>query len=175
MRISIISKLATLSIAWIAAGCADPPPPPGLLAPAPAVTQPGPVPAPAPVAARPTIERPTLDASDLRESATSRDPFRCLLRRDPPLAPGPPCQGKLVSYGLDELQLTGIVGGGARSRAMFRPSSSSVSTTVRRGDRIGKTCSRIKAILRDRVIVTIRVRGSDKEAERVIALHDGRG
>ncbi len=55
--------------------------------------------------------------------------------------------------------------------AMFRGPGDGTVTTVQRGDRIGKTCGQIKAILRDKVIVTIQVAGSNKRAERVIPLH----
>jgi Tfp pilus assembly protein PilP len=151
-------------------GCEDAPPPiqgPGTRAEAPSPERTTHTPEPA--APGPQL---TLDEADFKEGEASRDPFRRQLGQAPPDERGIRCEkGKLRQYGLDELKLTGIVGGGARPLAMFRGPSTDAVTTVKRGDRIGKTCGQIKAILRDKVIVTIQVAGSNKRAERVIPLH----
>lgn len=152
-------------------GCEDALPP--ILGPAvhdKATSPSGTMPSPAgPVAEEPKL---ALNDSDFKEDEASRDPFRRLLGKPGRPVTRPDCEkGKLVQYGLDELKLTGIVGGGARQVAMFRGPTTDTVTTVKRGDRIGKTCGQIKAILRDKVIVTIKVTGSEKSAERVISLH----
>jgi Tfp pilus assembly protein PilP len=164
--LAIIAILAPLLL-----GCEDAPPPilgPAVRdkAPSPTRTITSPV---GPVADEPQL---ALNDSDFKEDKASRDPFRRLLGKPEGPATPPDCEkGKLVQYGLDELKLTGIVGGGARPVAMFRGPTTDAVTTVKRGDRIGKTCGQIKAILRDKVIVTIKVTGSEKRAERVIPLH----
>lgn len=151
-------------------GCEEAPPP----IQGPAARAAAPSPEHTPRAPEPTAPRPqlTLDEADFKEGVASRDPFRRQLGQAPPDVRGIRCEkGKLRQYGLDELKLTGIVGGGARPMAMFRGPTTDTVTMVKRGDRIGKTCGQIKAILRDKVIVTIQVAGSNKRAERVIPLH----
>ena len=151
-------------------GCEDAPPP--IQGPAARAKAPSPERATRTEPAAPGPEELTLGEADFKEGEASRDPFRRQLGKAPPDERGIRCeQGKLRQYGLDELKLTGIVSGGARPMAMFRGPSTDTVVTVKRGDRIGKTCGTIKAILRDKVIITIQVAGSNERAERVIPLH----
>lgn len=123
--------------------------------------------------------QPALDESIFASSARDRDPFRCRVNEVEPPPPDekePDLPAKLKSYGLDELTLTGIVGGKTRPRALFR-APSGATALVQRGDWISKSFGQVKTILSDRVILQLRqkVEGTDKLGERVVRLHGRKG
>lgn len=101
-----------------------------------------------------------------------RDPFNRPKGVKPPVA-AIDCQGKVVlrDHAISELQLTGVVVG-ATQAAMLRVGSSGVSGVVHRGERLGKSCSRVKAIHRDRIVLELRRKVDDKStsAEQVLKL-----
>ena len=142
-----------------AATVASTPAPPGTLTGAPA---------PGPAEARETEE--------LRHDPADRDPFLNPAEGGkPPIIPLPPGL-KFPDCALDELKLTAIVDGpDTRARAMFR-GPEGVGKLLGRGQTLGKTAARIKAILWDRVVLQIRKgKGRDQQtADLVVRMHGKR-
>lgn len=130
-----------------------------------------------PVAASPSQTQGSAAPKSARKAEPpgpgDRDPFNRPKDVKPPVA-GIECQGKVVlrDHAISELQLTGVVGGGATQAAMLRVGSSGVSGVVHRGERLGKSCSRVKTIHRDRIVLELRRKVDDKStsAEQVLKL-----
>lgn len=124
-----------------------------------------------------------LTEADFIEGTDNRDPFRSFVTGAGGGSPERTTQLErkvfMPRYGLDELRLIAVVAGrSVRPRAMFRDPSG-LGVTVKRGDFISKSGSKIKRILRDKVVVQIEeiveTRG-EKSAQttytdRVIELH----
>lgn len=108
----------------------------------------------------------------LRHNPSDRDPFLDPARGKPPIINPPPPGLRFPGYSLDELKLTAIVDGPkTRARAMFR-GPRGMGMLLGRGQTLGKSAARIKAILPDRVVLQIR-KGSARDeqvADRVIRL-----
>ena len=121
----------------------------------------------------PRIAKRTLGPATL-PPAGARDPFAGPSAERPPIVRQLSCSGDVAlrKHAVDELELTGIVGRGGGRLAMLRVRSSGKSATVRRGQRLGSSCLRIKAIHADRIIVEVsrQVDTADRRAEHVIAL-----
>lgn len=107
--------------------------------------------------------------------------------RDPFARPGldkPPitrlrCEGHVAlrEHGLGELELTAVVSGDStRALAMLRVKGGGKTATVKRGQRIGKGCLRVKSIHTDRVVLEVQrtVDASDQRADHVIPLRPSR-
>jgi Tfp pilus assembly protein PilP len=157
--------LALVSL-FVVVACDDPPPTTQAAAPVAAATQ------LAPVSAATAVARVVPAELTFREGPESRDPFR-RLEVTPPIEPPPPeYDTRLPLHSLDRIQLTGIVGGRAQRRAMFR-GPDGVSAVVKRGDRISSSHTKVKWILPDRVVLAVvtEVEGGRREGERVIRLH----
>ena len=123
---------------------------------------PAPPAAPATVPAEATPERPV---RSLPRRPDDRDPFlNPAVDVKPPDVIKPPPGVKFHQYALDELKLTAIVDGpDTQARAMFR-GPTGVAASLGRGDRVSRAAARVKAILADRVVLTVS-KGKDREQQ----------
>ncbi len=98
-------------------------------------------------------------------SMGKRDPFRSAGTAEP-VAPGAtntaenPCDEPLCQVDLDELRLVAVVSGDANPVAMVEDRTG-VGHVIRRNTKIGRQAGKVTAILKDCIVVTSFVTGTD--------------
>jgi Tfp pilus assembly protein PilP len=107
-------------------------------------------------------------------AAGDRDPFARPSLERPPVTQLR-CEGHVAlrEHGLSELELTAVVSGDStRALAMLRVRGGNKTATVKRGQRVGKSCLRVKSIHKDRVVLEVQraVDAEQRRADHVIAL-----
>ena len=162
----------TLAVGLYSAGCDDPPP-----STPPPATEAAERPKPQ---AKPMVNankaEQELTEKDFIEREDNRDPFRSFIsmfKTTRSIIGGDQRKVKMKRYALDELKLIAVVTGvQTRPLAMFRDPAG-LGVTVKRGDYISKSLSRIKQILNDKGIVEIEGHAEDEKtrSDRVIDLY----